>query len=108
MGSLVGAQAQDRLVFEEGDASIEYVPFPQPPAKRKKLAQKNQEKQRGWVVGFLAHEMGHVLMNLAYGHALMVMIPTGLDIYRYRHHSGGGLSSTATARLIATFCDDLD
>lgn len=78
-------------MVEERSTSIAYVPAPAPPPKkRKKIKQKNAEKpmyRRPWamnetrrdrwkgiglgtaglVVGFLAHEAGHILMNFAYG-----------------------------------------
>ncbi|MEM7135689.1 MAG: hypothetical protein AAF500_03870 [Myxococcota bacterium] len=82
--------AQDEVIVERDATSIAYVPAPpQKPPKRKKIKQKNAEKpmyRRPWwsqdrrgrwksiglgtaglVVGFLAHEMGHILMNFAYG-----------------------------------------
>ncbi|MEM9728603.1 MAG: hypothetical protein AAF997_08460 [Myxococcota bacterium] len=85
------AHAEDIPVVTDGQVSIDYVPAFEPaPKKRKKIKQKNAEKpmyRRPWaqndtrrdrwkgiglgtaglVVGFIGHEMGHILMNFAYG-----------------------------------------
>ncbi|MGB5812433.1 MAG: hypothetical protein WBG86_17980 [Polyangiales bacterium] len=89
-GITPGVDAQEPLVAPSDAMSIRYVPPPEPvPEHRKKIKEKNAEKpyyRRPWasndrpgrwkaiglgsaglLVGFLTHELGHVLMNLAYG-----------------------------------------
>ena len=89
-GSRSEVRAQDGLVLGENTTSLRYVPAPQPPPpKRTTIKQNNERKpsyRRPWAsntrrgrwkaiglgtaglaIGFVAHELGHVLVNLGYG-----------------------------------------